>query len=155
MIKNFLNTKNMLRLLSFWPAYFVSGISIKSFNDDVTQIVVGLKTRPWNVNYVGTHYGGSLYSMCDPFFMFILLHHLGKDHIVWDKGAEINFLKATPKPVHAVFEISPEEIATIRKMAESGEKVLPTFTVFVVDDEGNQIAQVKKILYVRKKPKKA
>ncbi|EXE18898.1 translation elongation factor P domain protein [Acinetobacter baumannii 1440750] len=36
-----------------------------------------------NQNLVGTHFGGSLYSMVDPFYMLILMHHLGSKYIVW------------------------------------------------------------------------
>ena len=40
---------------------------------------VEMKLRIWNQNYVGTHYGGSLYSMADPFYMLMLMHNLGRD----------------------------------------------------------------------------
>jgi Domain of unknown function (DUF4442) len=46
-----------------------------------------MKLRFWNRNYVGTHYGGSLYSMADPFFMVMLINILGPSYIVWDKSA--------------------------------------------------------------------
>ena len=33
----------------------------------------------YNRNYVGTQFGGSLYSMTDPWYMLMLLNVLGKD----------------------------------------------------------------------------
>jgi len=54
---------------------------------------VSLRLRWWNRNYIGTIFGGSIYSMCDPFHMVILLELLGPNYLVRDKGAEIRFLK--------------------------------------------------------------
>ena len=88
MIK-FISPKRLMKLLSFSPPYLFAGISIVEVNDDFTKIVVQMKQRPWNTNYVGSHFGGSLYSMCDPFYMFILLHHL-PGHTIWDKGQASN-----------------------------------------------------------------
>jgi len=48
-------------------------------------IDVEMKLRWWNRNYVGTHYGGSLYSMTDPFFMVMLIENLG-GYDCWDKS---------------------------------------------------------------------
>ena len=66
---------------------------MKSANDDFTKIEAQMKMRWYNRNLVGTHFGGSLYSMCDPFYMFILMENLGKGYIVWDKAATIRFKK--------------------------------------------------------------
>ena len=32
-------------------------------------------------NYVGTQFGGSLYSMVDPFYRLMLMENLGRDYI--------------------------------------------------------------------------
>src|SRR5260370_9238958 len=45
------------------------------------------EARFWNANYVGTHFGGSLFAMTDAFYM--LMHHLGRDYPVWDNAATI------------------------------------------------------------------
>ncbi|MCB1177708.1 MAG: DUF4442 domain-containing protein, partial [Leptospiraceae bacterium] len=63
-----------------------------------------------NTNYVGAHFGGSLYAMCDPFFMFLLMNNLGKNYIVWDKSACIDFLKPGKGTVKAIFHIPQSEI---------------------------------------------
>jgi hypothetical protein len=41
-------------------------------------------------------YGGSLYSMTDPFYMPMLISNLGSDYVVWDKAAHIRFRKPDP-----------------------------------------------------------
>ncbi len=107
--------------------------------------------RFWNRNYVGTHFGGSLYAMCDPFFMIVLMNNLGPDYIVWDKAATIRFKKPGKGLMKASFHIPAERIAEIRAQADTQGKTEPTFTVSVTDAEGNVIAEVDKLLYVRKK----
>ena len=101
-----ISPKRLMKLLSFWPPYLFAGISIVEVNDDFTKIVVQMKQRPWNTNYVGSHFGGSLYSMCDPFYMFILLHHL-PGHTVWDKGASFKFKKPGIGVMRPVRDKSP------------------------------------------------
>jgi hypothetical protein len=143
----------LFKLMSFWPPYLGAGIRVQSVNRKTGAIVVEMDLYPWNRNYVGTHFGGSLYTMCDPFFMLLLIELLGKDYIIWDKKASIEFKKPGRGKVHATFCISPEQIEQIKEMAEKG-KVEPVFKVKVVNQEGETVAEVKKLLYVKKKPKK-
>jgi hypothetical protein len=80
-------------LLNVWPPFLGAGIRVNRFQPDWKGIEVEMKLRRWNSNYVGTHYGGSLYSMADPFYMLMLIENLGSDYIVWDKSATIRFKK--------------------------------------------------------------
>jgi hypothetical protein len=107
--------------------------------------------RFYNRNYVGTHFGGSLYSMVDPFYMLMLINILGPDYIVWDKAANIRFKKPGKGVMKATFELTEEKIAEIRAAAETQPKVEPQFQVIIKDEEGNVVAEVDKLLYVRKK----
>ena len=83
--------------------------------------------------------------------MLILMQHLGRDYIVWDKAASIQFVKPGKDTVFATFHVPPETIAEIRAQADQGEKLEPVFSVNVIDAQGEIIAQVDKRLYVRKK----
>ncbi|MCZ8341714.1 MAG: YiiD C-terminal domain-containing protein [Leptospira sp.] len=102
-----------------------------------------------NTNYVGTHFGGSLYSMCDPFFMFILIENLGEDFIVWDKSAQIHFLKPGKSTVKAKFHIPKEVIEEIRAIVLENKKTTRNFTADVFDSDGTHVARVEKELYIR------
>ncbi len=82
---------------NIWPPYFGAGIRIEHVNEDFRYVRVALKRSWYNSNYVGTQFGGSMYSMTDPFFMLILINNLGKDYIVWDKAARIEFIKPGKK----------------------------------------------------------
>lgn len=135
--------------INFYPPLFGAGIHAHKI--DERTIRVDLKLTPLNRNILGIHFGGSLYAMCDPWFMLILVRLLGSDYIVWDKSASIQFLKTGRGTVTATFHIPPERVDEIRMAADRGEKVEPTFTVDVVDDQKQVTAHVEKLLYVRKK----
>jgi acyl-coenzyme A thioesterase PaaI-like protein len=139
----------LLRMLSFYPPYIGAGIRVKS-SSDLRTFEVRMKLTFWNRNYLGTQFGGSLYSMCDPFFVLILSAALGRDYIVWDKAATIRFLRPGRGTVKATFHIPQERIDEIRAAADTG-KVEPTFQVKVVDGQGKVVAEVEKLLYVRRK----
>jgi len=143
--------KKNIKLINFYPPYMGAGISLKSVNDDFTQINVQLKMRWYNRNAVGTHFGGSLYSMCDPFYMFILMENLGKDYIVWDKASNIKFKKPGLKTVTATFEIPKDQIAEIKNFVDTNGKGDFTFFTTVNGENGEVIAEVEKVVYVRNK----
>lgn len=145
------NRSKWIKILNFWPPFLGAGIRVKKANSDFTDVEVEMKLRFWNRNYVGTHYGGSLYSMVDPFLMLMLMENLGKDYIVWDKAANIRFKKPGRGVVRARFQISREKIQEIRDLANHQEKVEPVFQVQVVDLEGTLIAEVDKVLHIRKR----
>ena len=150
-----LSIRTILKLLRFYPPYFGAGVSVKHINEDMTSITVQMKMRFWNRNYVGTHFGGSLYSMCDPWYMFILLEHLGRECVIWDKSAEIDFVSPGKGTMTAVFEIDHQTIEQLREQAQDNQKHLPVFHTCVFDEDGQVVATVKKTLYLRKKRPKA
>jgi hypothetical protein len=139
------------RFIRFYPPFLGAGVRVNRIDDDFRTIEVHMPLRFWNKNYVGTHFGGSLYTMCDPFFVLILLNHLGPNYIVWDKAATIRFKKPGKGLVKAVFTVPRERIEEIRAQADTHGKIEPQFQTVVTDMEGNVVAEVDKLLYVRKK----
>lgn len=139
------------RFINWYPPFLGAGIKIVHASPDYRVFKVRLKLTWYNRNYVGTHYGGSLYSMCDPFFMLILLKNLGSDYIAWDKSARIRFRKPGRTTVFATFEVPEERIREIRSKTNQSGKIDETFHVNVVDAEGNVIAEVEKVVQVRLK----
>lgn len=115
------------------------------------SIDVEMALRFWNRNYVGVHFGGSLYAMTDPFFMLMVMENLGRDYIVWDKAASIRFKKPGKGRVTAQFRLSDAELATIKQAADTSSKTEPTFEINVVDESGDVVAEVVKTIYVRRK----
>jgi hypothetical protein len=137
------------RMINFYPPLL--GAGIQSHVVDEHTIHVGMKLTALNRNIVGVHFGGSLYAMCDPWFMLILMRALGTDYIVWDKAASIQFLQPGRGTVTATFHIPQERIDEIRQQADDGQKIEPMFPVDVLDAQDLAIAHVEKLLYVRKK----
>ena len=140
--------------MKWWPPFLGAGIRLKSLSDDFRDAVVELKLGRLNRNAVGTHFGGSLYAMTDPFFMIMLLHNLGGDYLVWDKSGSIDYVAPGLGTVSAHFHLSEKRIAEIRSEAAGGDKIFPEFEVNVKDEAGKIVARVRKTLYVRLKPRK-
>ena len=149
-----MNARLLRRGMKFWPPFLGAGIRVKSITDDFRDVKVELRLGRLNRNYVGTHFGGSLYAMTDPFFMIMLLHNLGGDYVVWDKEGRIEYVAPGRGTVQAHFHLSEKRIAEIKAEAEGGGKILPEFEVNVKDEAGAIVARVRKILYVRLKAKK-
>jgi hypothetical protein len=141
-------------LMNFYPPYLGAGVRVRlaPAADGVSEaIAVRMRLRFWNRNLLGTHFGGSLYSMCDPFFVILLLHELGAGYVVWDKAATIAFRRPGRGTVSAAFSIPAATVADIRAAADRGETLEPTFEVTVVDGAGEVVAVVEKRLYVRRR----
>ena len=98
--------RHMRQLMNLWPPFLGAGIRVKRLQSDWKEIDVEMNLHFWNANFVGTHYGGSLYSMTDPFYMLMLIENLGRDYIVWDKSANIRFRKPGNGRVVARFRLS-------------------------------------------------
>jgi len=144
----------LLRLINFWPPYLGSGIKVIHISPDVRSIEVRMDLKFWNRNYVGVHFGGSLYAMTDPFFMLMMMENLGSEYIVWDKAATIRFKKPGKGRVYAKFSLAQEDIDSVKAAADNGPKAEPIFTVSVLDGAGDVVAEVEKTLYVRRKDRK-
>jgi acyl-coenzyme A thioesterase PaaI-like protein len=137
--------------LNLWPPILFAGIRVAALADDFRSARVELRIRPWNRNYVGTHFGGSLFAMTDPFWMLLVLHALGDGYIVWDKAATIEFEKPGRGMVHADFALEDATLDALRAAAADGGKVLRWFDAPVRDASGDVVAMVRKQLYVRRK----
>ncbi len=138
--------------MNAWPPFLFSGIHITALAEDYRHARVELRRRWYNRNYVGTHFGGSLFAMTDPFWMLLTMHALGRDYYVWDQAAEISFLKPGRGTVHASFDLGDDVIDAMRAATAGGAKHLHWFDTDVVDAEGDVVAAVRKQVYVRRKP---
>ncbi|PVZ69606.1 DUF4442 domain-containing protein [Pelagibaculum spongiae] len=147
-----LSPKTLKRLLNFYPPYIGAGIKIEHISNDWSELQVSMSLRWYNRNAVGTHFGGSLYSMVDPHVMLLLMQLLGKKYFVWDKSAHIDFIKPGKGKVTAIIKISAADLEDIKQKTENGEKYLPEFKVEVRDQENNLVALATKTLYIKKKP---
>ena len=145
----------MLRhVMNLWPPFLCAGIRVLEISDDWRYARVTLRRRWYNRNYVGTHFGGSLFAMTDPFWMVLALNCLGDEFIVWDKAAEIEFVAPGKDDVFAEFHIDESLLDEIRSATAGGEKYLRWCETNVATAQGEIIARVRKQLYVRRKSRR-
>ena len=145
-------TPGLMRfILNVYPPYIGAGIRVNTIAADWRTIEVSMKLHWYNQNAVGTHFGGSLYSMVDPHLMLMHMQVLGKNYIVWDKAAHIDFLRPGKGRVYARFQIRDNDLELIHRGLETKKKVEPQYEVEVTDESAEVVARVKKILYVRRK----
>ena len=140
-------------IMTLYPPYLGAGVSVQQMSADFRHVKVRMGLGWYNRNYVGTQFGGSLYSMTDPFFMLMVMENLGRDYIVWDKAASIDFIAPGKGPVYAAFRIDEALLDEIRQHTAGGDKYLPQLHVDVHDGDGTLVARVHKTLYVRLKPR--
>ena len=139
----------ILKIMSAWPPFLGAGIKVNHIAGDFTSVEVEMRLRFWNQNYVGVHYGGSLYSMTDPFYMLMLTESLGPDYVVWDKAATIKFKRPGRGTVRASFRLPDGALDRIRAEVARDGRSLPSFTVVITDESDKLVAEVEKVLSVR------
>lgn len=138
--------------LNIYPPYLGAGIHIDRVSADWLELDVSMRLRWYNRNAVGTHYGGSLYSMVDPHLMLMLIGALGDDFVVWDQAAEVQFRKPGKGRVHAAVRLTEADLETIRRKTKGGQSYRPEFRIQILAETGDVVANIKKVLFVKRKP---
>jgi len=138
-------------LCNLYPPYLGTGISVRGISPDYRHIVVDMKLRWYNRNTVGTHFGGSLSAMTDPFFMLMTMKNLGREFIVWDKSGTIDYRKPGRGRLRAEFRIDQAFIDEVRRATAEGDRFEPTLAVDILDEAGDVVAHVTRTLYIRRK----
>ena len=89
--------------------------------------------------------------MVDPFYMLLLMHHLGPKYVVWDKAATITFLSPGRSTVYADIRLDFAKIEQIKQATENYQPGYRNYILNIFDDSGLRIAEVQKTLYIRRK----
>jgi acyl-coenzyme A thioesterase PaaI-like protein len=144
---------NRLRCWSFYlfGCYRGTGGRLKYIAEDWSEVLLELPLSWRTRNYVGTIFGGSIYSAADPIYMLMLIRRLGPDFIVWDKAAKIEFLKPGRGTLHARFVIDEEELAAIRAALDTQRSVDRNYVAEWTDTSGTVCARIEKIIYIRRR----
>lgn len=137
--------------LNAYPPLVGAGIKVARIAPDMRSLKVALSLKPWNKNVFGTHFGGSLYAMCDPFYVLLLVEALGGDYVVWDKAAAIRFKKPGRGVVTADFALTQEQIDSVKRELETKEKLEVTYRAKVKNADGEIVAEIDKLISIRKK----
>jgi acyl-coenzyme A thioesterase PaaI-like protein len=143
--------RGMRWLFRLWPPFRAMGIRVREIAPDFRRVVVELRQKTFNRNWVGTHFGGSMFAMADPFHMLMMMNVLGREYVVWDKAASIRFLKPGRGTLVARFELTQQMVDEVVARTATGEKYEPTYAVDLVNVEGETVARVEKTLHIRRK----
>jgi len=138
-------------LFNLYPPYLFTGIKVARIAPDYRYVRVEMPLRFYNRNYVGTHFGGNLFAMADPFYMLMVMHNLGDDYIVWDKAGAIEYRKPGRGRVVAEFRIDQDLIDRIRAATAESRKFEPILEVDIIDPRDGIIAHVTRTLHIRVK----
>lgn len=149
-----MQARRLRRLLNWYVPLLCAGVKVEQIDGDFRYARAALRARWYNRNYVGTHFGGTLYSMTDPFFMIMVMENLGPDYLVWDRRGEVEYLKPGRGKIVVELRVGAVDLHVIRDATANGEKYEHWFSCELKDEAGEVVARVRKQLYVRLKQRK-
>jgi hypothetical protein len=144
-------SRRMRLAFNFWPCIWCTGSKVEFIAGDFKELHVSLKLNIRTRNRVGTVYGGSIYSSVDPYFMLLLMEILGKNYVVWDKGATIKFVKPIVEKVKCRFMYSDELIEDIKHHVAMRGEYSFDLPLHFEDDAGKVYAVFTKSVYAADK----
>jgi acyl-coenzyme A thioesterase PaaI-like protein len=137
--------------MNLWPPFRGAGIRVRHIARDWSEVRVELKLGLLNRNYIGTHFGGSLYAMTDPFHMLMLIHLLGPGYVVNHKGGRIEYLAPAQGRVGTTLRVDDAILEAIRARVAAEGKDTPDFTAEIVGPGGVVVARAVQTLHIRRR----
>ncbi|MEM6397460.1 MAG: DUF4442 domain-containing protein [Bacteroidota bacterium] len=134
------------------PMYRRTTARLQEVSKDLMYIRTRLPLSYKNSNYVGTIFGGSMFAAVDPFPMTQLINLIGKDYVVWDKSAEINFKRPADVDLYAEFTYTQEELEDIVQRVAKEQEIEIVKETLLKDKSGETVyCQVLKTIYIADK----
>jgi acyl-coenzyme A thioesterase PaaI-like protein len=133
---------------NLFPAYRRSGGRVCFLSSDWKEIHIKIGLDWTTRNYVGSVFGGSIYAALDPIYMVQLINILGENYIVWDKSAQISFIKPVKKTVYARFLLSDDLLEEIKEKVRNDQKYIFDLKVCFEDENKTIYAEAIKTIYV-------
>lgn len=134
------------------PMYRRSTGKINYVSEDLLKAQVKIPITYKNKNYVGSIFGGSLFSATDPVFMIQLMNILGNDYVVWDKEASIKFKRPVKQDAYVDFVFSENEIKQIKEQVKNEQEIDLIKEIKITNkDESVVFAEVSKTIYIADK----
>ncbi len=138
-------------LMNWYPMYFGTGGTIIFWAADSTEVHLRLRLNLWTYNYVGTIFGGNIFSASDPFYMLMLFRSLGPSFVVWDKSASIKFKKPARATLFAKLEVTCLVLEDIKTRVKEHGHTTYDFLIQWVDKAGEVHAEIQRHCYIADK----
>ncbi|WP_445722422.1 DUF4442 domain-containing protein [Flavobacterium sp.] len=120
-------------------------------SDDLHVVKVKIPLNYKNRNYVGSMFGGSLFSATDPIYMIQLMNILGSDYVVWDKSTDIRFRRPAYKNAFVTFEFTKEEIEKIIERVKVENAIDIVKQLYITDGKETVFTELDKTIYISTK----
>jgi len=133
------------------PMYRRSVGRVKFASRDLHCIKVEIPLNYKNRNYMGTMFGGSMFSATDPIYLIQLIQILGEDYVVWDKAAFIDYKKPVKSRVYVTFEFSKDQIQDIKNKVAQSHRYDLVKEVDLVSHKGEVFAKLEKTIFISTK----
>lgn len=133
------------------PMYRRSTGKVIEVSDDLHYVKIKIPLSIKNKNFVGSIFGGSLFSATDPIYMIQLMQILDNNYVVWDKNATIKYKRPAKETVYSEFHFSEDEIEGIKNQVAKNGEVDIVKSLNIVNINGDIIAEVSKTIYVANK----
>lgn len=139
--------------MRFYPPLLFQRIWVKKFEKGFTGAEVKIARSILNVNYNRSIFGGTIYSAADPFYAVLFYQSLlrrGYKIKVWQKAAEIEYIKPGMTTLSFKIKITPEDIDEICNVLDANGKFVKSYPVGITDKHGELCAKVQSVVYIRK-----
>ncbi len=139
-------------LMNWYTMYFGTGGKIVFWAADSTKVHLRLRLNMWTYNYVGTIFGGSMFSASDPFYMVMLFRSLGSSFVVWDKSASIKFKKPARTTLFAKLEMTHQVLEEFKVRVKVHGHTTHDFLIQWMDNAGGVVhAEMQRHCYIADK----
>lgn len=139
---------------NFFPAYRGTGARVIYIADDYCEMRIKIPLNWRTRNYVGTIFGGSMFSATDPIYMVMLIKILGNEYVVWDKSTNIRFKRPGKETLFAEFKVTQDELDEIRSLLEANRSIDRIYNIELKNKDGKTHAIIEKTIYIGKKKDK-
>jgi acyl-coenzyme A thioesterase PaaI-like protein len=133
------------------PAYRRTGGRVDYVSPDLTTIRVRVPLNRSTRNLVGTIFGGSLFAITDGPHPFLLILALGRDYVIWDKAASIQYKRPGRTTLYGDCTITAGEIAEVKDILTRQPEVDRVYRVELKDESGVVHSIVERTVYIANK----
>lgn len=138
--------------MRFYPPLLFQRIWVRRFHKDFLGVEVRIFKSAFNINYNKSIFGGTIYAAADPFYAVLfyqLMLRRGYKTIVWQKAAEIFYLKPGRSDLYFNINIDVKDIDRICSSLDNNGKTEHQCTLEIKDKHGDVAARVSNLVYIR------